>query len=122
MSQIYLDVHQGPVQNFYLAKNDIVFEGNEISVHRRLHPNLGEKSSRKVYANAYDTETITTQDLFVSFARLTVGLTVPKDHMKHLQVIETQKLSHALFESIYELIALNFGEPDKLHSREIKIT
>jgi len=121
MSQIYLDVHQGPVQNFYLTKNDIVFEGDEISVIRRLHPNLGSKKSQKVYADAYNTETVTTQDLFVSFARLTVGLSIPKGHLKHLQVIETQKLSHALFASIYELIALNFSEPNKLHSREIKI-
>lgn len=119
MSQIYFDIHQGLVQNLQLMKNDIVFQGNHIKLNQRLHPKLGDVFSESEYADAYDSDTITMQDLFVSFVKKSMGLKIPGRHDEHLQFLRSQKLTHKLFSSAYVLIAEDFEHPGK--SNEIII-
>lgn len=113
MSQVYFDIHQGSVQNWVITKNDVVFKGNHIELTQRLHPKLGAAYSKKEYANAYNDETITLQDLFVSFVKKSVGLQIPAEYDRHLQLLSTQRLTHRLFSSAYELIAEEYVSPGR---------
>lgn len=112
MSQIYFDIHQGSAQNWLLVKNDIVFEENKIETTRRLHLKLGESYKNIKYSDAYDSETVTLKDLFISFAKKTAGIEVPERHDEHLQLLKTQRLTHRLFSATYELIAEDYARPD----------
>jgi hypothetical protein len=113
MSQIYFDIHQGSVQNWTLSKNDIVFEGNNIETVQRVHSKIGKSYSKIVYSDAYDKQTITLEDLFVSFVQKSIGLEIPAIHDTHLQFLRSQKLTHRLFSAAYELIAQDFVNPGK---------
>ena len=121
MSQIYFDIHQGALQNWLLTKNDVVFEGNNIEITQRLHPALGKSYFTKKYTDAYDSQTVTPKDLFVSFVKKSMGLSVPKVHDEHLQLLTTQELTHRIFSASYELIASDFIEPDKVHKIKINL-
>lgn len=112
MSQIYFDIHQGSVQNWLLIKNDVVFEENKIETTQRLHKGLGEGYRKINYSDAYDSETVTLKDLFISFAKKSVGIEVPEKHDEHLQLLSTQKLTHRIFSATYELIADNYVHPE----------
>ena len=111
MSQIYFDIHQGSVQNWQLIKNDVVFEENKIETTQRLHSTLGVSHRNIKYSDAYDSETVTLKDLFISFAKKTVGIDVPEHHDEHLQILSTQRLTHRIFSATYELIANDYVHP-----------
>ncbi|MEI7758963.1 MAG: Gfo/Idh/MocA family oxidoreductase [bacterium] len=111
MSNIYFDIQQGSVQNWSIMKNDVVFEENYIETTQRLHPKLGNSYTKKKYTNAYDSQTITLEDLFVSFVKKSAGIEVPENHDQHLQLLNSQKLTHRLFSATYELIALDYNDP-----------
>ena len=120
MSQIYYDIHQGPLQNWLLIKNDVVFEENRIAITQRKHPSLGPSYKHEEYKDAYDKQTVTPTDLFVCFVKKCVGLPVSADHLAQLQFIEDQGLSHRIFSASYEQIARQYVDP---HNRdEISIT
>lgn len=121
MSQIYFDIHQGSLQNWLLTKNDIVFEGNNIEITQRLHPELGNPYLKEEYTDAYDSQTITPKDLFVSFVKKSIGLSVPNIHDEHLQLLTTQELTHRIFSASYELIAKKYAESHALPSIRIEL-
>lgn len=121
MSQIYFDIHQGSIQNLQLIKNDIVFKGNHITLNQRLHPKLGDVFSENDYADAYDSDTVTMQDLFVSFVKKSIGVNIPAKHDEHLQLLRSQKLTHRLFSSAYVLIAKDFAYPGKSNQIMIEL-
>ncbi len=121
MSQIYFDIHQGALQNWLLIKNDVVFEGNTIEVTQRLHPNLGDTYCKSAFADAYDSQTVTPKDLFVSFVKSSIGIPVPDSHDKQLQLLDTQELTHRIFSASYELLAKNHVEPNVLSSIRIPL-
>lgn len=114
MSQIYFDIHQGALQNWLLIKNDVVFEGNTIEVTQRLHPELGHSYWKSEFADAYDNQTVTPKDLFVSFVKMSVGMPVPEVHDEQLQLLDSQELTHRIFSASYELLAKNYEEPNTL--------
>lgn len=111
MSQIYFDIHQGSVQNWQLIKNDVVFGGDTIEITQRLHPALGKSYSNTKFTNAYDKQTVTPKDLFVSFVKKSMGLPVPKTHDEYLQLLNGQELTHRIFSATYELIAQDYVDP-----------
>jgi hypothetical protein len=119
MSQIYFDIHQGSVQNWLLTKNDVVFEGNEVDITQRMHPTLGQEYNKMSYTDAYDSQTITPKDLFASFVKKSIGVTVPKKHDEHLQLLNSQELTHRIFSATYELIARQYVDPN--NNQEISI-
>lgn len=119
MSHVYFDIHQGSIQNWSLSKNDVVFEGNNIEITQRLHPNLGKNFTKLKYKDAYDSDTVTLKDLVVSFAKKSVGIDVLEEYDKHLQLLSSQRLTHRFFSASYELIAQNCVYPD--YSKEIII-
>lgn len=121
MSQIYFDIHQGALQNWLLIKNDIVFENNNIEITQRLHPKLGNSYLKEEYADAYDSQTITPKDLFVSFVKKSLRLPIPKIHDEHLQLLTTQEITHRIFSASYELIAMKHAEPNNLASIRINL-
>lgn len=105
MSQIYYDIHQGPLQNWQLIKNDVVFFGNNIHIKGRLHPTLGKQVKEYSYEEAYDKGTLTPKDLCMSFIKYTAGLKVSKKHLRLLSTFENQNLTNKLFSLFYEKIA-----------------
>lgn len=121
MSQIYFDIHQGALQNWLLIKNDVVFDGNNIEITQRLHPTLGNPYLKEEYAEAYDTQTVTPKDLFVSFVKKSMGLPVPEAHDSHLQLLTTQELTHRIFSASYELIAKKYADPKATPSIRIEL-
>ncbi len=122
MSQVYFDVHQGAMQNWQLVKNDVVFEENKIRLVRRLHPSLGEAYTEEYYRDAYDSQTITPKDLFSSFVKKSIGVKIESEHDKHLQLLETQALTHRIFSASYELIALSSLASHKNHCVRISLS
>ncbi|MEK7516921.1 MAG: Gfo/Idh/MocA family oxidoreductase [Patescibacteria group bacterium] len=108
MSQVYMDIHQGTIQNWQLIKDDIVFFGNKISIKGRKHPKLGNKIELLQFEEAYDKGTTTPRDLFMSFIKATAGLLVPSEHLSLLSTFENQNLTNKLFSTFYEKIAEEF--------------
>lgn len=121
MSQMYLDIHQGSVQNWQLVRNDVVFESDNIEITQRLHPALGESYATTKFTDAQDIHTIASKDLVGSFIKKSMGLPVPKTHDKHLQLFNSQELSHRIFSATYELIAQEYAFPDKVRAGDIAI-
>lgn len=121
MSQIYFDIHQGALQNWLLIKNDVVFEGNTIEVTQRLHPELGDSYWKSEFADAYDSQTVTPKDLFVSFVKSSIGMPVLEVHDAQLQLLDTQELTHRIFSASYELLARNHVEPNVPSSIRIAV-
>lgn len=121
MSQVYFNIHQGALQNWTLTKNDVVFEGNNIEIAQRLHPKLGNQYFVKKYEDAYDNQTITPKDLFISFVKKSMKLSTPKTHDKHMQSLETQRLTHRIFSASYELMAKKYTNPKSTPSVRIAL-
>ncbi|MCA9329385.1 Gfo/Idh/MocA family oxidoreductase [Candidatus Saccharibacteria bacterium] len=122
MSQIYFDIHQGSIQNWSIIKNDAVFTKNHIETVQRLHPKLGKSHQKRKYTNAYNSQTITLEDLFVSFVKKSVGINVPEKHDEHLQLLNSQKLTHRIFSAAYELIAQDYTNPGNRDVIEIDMS
>ncbi|SCL54669.1 Oxidoreductase family, NAD-binding Rossmann fold [Micromonospora peucetia] len=105
MSQVYLDIHQGMMQNWQLIKNDRVFYGDSITTIRRQHPSLGEEYRKTEYSNAYEEQTITPRQLTQSFILASGGYEVDALHLSHFATLQEQRLAMRLFSAFYELIA-----------------
>ena len=107
MSQIYLDVHQGALQNWQLIKNDIVFFGNNIQVKGRMHPKLGKTEITQEFGDAYDVSTITPKDLLMEFIKKCGGYEVSKN-IDYLSNLDDQILTNKIFYKFYTKIAEHF--------------
>lgn len=108
MSQIYMDIHQGGIQNIQLIKNDVVFFGNNIDIKKRKHPKIGNTLETTSYEEAYEKDTITPQDLFMSFIKYTAGYKISKEHLQLLSTFENQGLTNRLYSKFYEKLAEEF--------------
>ena len=108
MSQLYIDVHQGALQNWQLIKNDVVFHGNEITTIGRQHPLIGIPYRKTKYSEAYEKGTISPQDLVISFIKYSGSLKISNDHFSLLSTIDNQKLTNRLFSKFYEKIAEDY--------------
>ena len=109
MSSVYFDIHQGPLQQWQIIKNDEVAKGHTIEIKHQLHPALGEKQETSVYSDAYEANTLTSKDLFKWFIRACGGLSVPKEMDNLLSTIETQNLTNRLYTLMYEKIAEEYS-------------
>jgi len=109
MSQIFMDIHQGVLQNWQLIKNDEVFDGNEIEVTHRSHPKVGLKSERLIYDDAYE-KSSTPKNLVEDFL---LGSEATSSTDKDLQDIHSQRLSQKLFSIAYLKIAEEFEGDSK---------
>lgn len=105
MSQLYIDVHQGALQNWQLIKNDVVFYGNEITTIGRRHPKVGVPYKKNKYSEAYEKGTVSPKDLVISFVKYSGGLKISSNHFNLLSTIDNQKLTNRIFSKFYEEIA-----------------
>ncbi len=105
MSQVYLDIHQGPMQNIQLIKNDVVFSGNTITVNRRVHPMLGSDVMHQEFEDAYVEGAITPVDMISNFIRYSGGMEFDQGVLDITAKYEDQVLTNRLFSKFYELIA-----------------
>ena len=108
MSQVYIDIHQGALQNIQLVKNDVVFFGNNIYIKNRKHPKIGNTLETINYEEAYDKDTITPQDLFKSFIKHTAGYSISDDHLRLLSTFDNQNLTNRFYSKFYEKLAEEF--------------
>ena len=104
MSQIYMDIHQGAVQNWQLIKNDVVSQGENISLIGRKHPNLGDVYIQENYTNAYESG-MSPKDILQQVIRTIVGEDIEHTQLSLVATFETQRLSQRLFSLMYELLA-----------------
>jgi len=119
ISHSYFDIHQGALQNWQIIKNDIVFEGNNITIVGRQHPSIGVKLIKKVYKNAYNTSTLTPADLIESFVRYTKGEILSKKRMELLSSFDNQDLTNMIFCKFYEKIAEDYY--NKTHRKKVSV-
>ncbi|MFA6518902.1 MAG: Gfo/Idh/MocA family oxidoreductase [Candidatus Shapirobacteria bacterium] len=119
MSHVYLDIHQGALQNWQIIKNDVVFEGNNITVIGRQHPYVGKKYIKKVFRDAYDKNTLTPTDLIESFVNYTLGEKLLSKKMNLLSSFNNQDLTNKIFCKFYEKIAEEYY--NQTHRRKIHI-
>lgn len=108
MSQVYIDIHQGALQNIQLVKNDVVFFGNNINIKNRKHPKTGTALETISYEDAYDKDTITPQDLFISFIKHTAGYSISEEHLRLLSTFDNQNLTNRIYSKFYEKLAEEF--------------
>jgi hypothetical protein len=113
MSHIYFDIHQGVFQNIQLFKNDVVCEKYSINTIRRQHPSIGIPYEIKVFNNPYEKNTVTAQDLLIAFIKQSAGVSVNKNHLKHLATLESQRLSIELFAAFYKAVSKHFSGETK---------
>jgi hypothetical protein len=83
---------------------------------------LGETHKKASYTDAYDNQTVTPKDLFASFVKQSVGLPVPQKHDEHLQLLNSQALTHKIFSAAYELIAQEYVDHDSKQEISIDVT
>ncbi|HSW74984.1 MAG TPA: Gfo/Idh/MocA family oxidoreductase [Candidatus Saccharimonadales bacterium] len=113
MSQVFVDVHQGVLQNWLAIKNDIVFNENVIEVTRRQHPALeGRSLERKVFSKAYEIDTLTPVHLTEYFLKKTIGEATAAE-ISQLPNITSQILSERIFSACYEQIAHLYKHPTR---------
>lgn len=105
MSHLYIDVHQGALQNWQLIKNDVVFYGNEITTIGRRHPKIGTPYKKNKYTEAYEKGTVSPQDLVINFIKYSGGLKISSNDFNLLSTIDNQKLTNRIFSKFYEEIA-----------------
>lgn len=119
MSQVYIDIHQGALQNIQLVKNDVVFFGNNINVKNRKHPKIGNTLETINYKEAYDKDTITPQDLFISFIKYTGGYSISGEHLRLLSTFDNQNLTNRFYSKFYEKLAEEFELKENVISKPI---
>lgn len=108
MSQLYIDIHQGALQNWQLIKNDVVFFGNEITTIGRIHPKIGNSHKKRKYSEAYEKGTISPQDLLINFILYSANKKLPQKTINLLTTIDNQRLTNKIFSKSYELIAFDY--------------
>lgn len=117
MSQLYIDIHQGALQNWQLIKNDRVFHGNEITTIQRQHPEIGSEYEFTNYPDAYETETITPRDLVQTFLLHSNSSASSAMCKPYLATLNGQSLTYRLFSCFYELIAHNYGKKNHRYNQ-----
>jgi hypothetical protein len=107
MHQLFMDIHQGAIQNYVLMQNNEIFsEAKTTDIIRRMHPKLGKSYEVIEYPRSSDFEDgMKPTDVFKSFIRRGMGFSIPHSHEKHLQVWMMEKLTHELFIACYKKIA-----------------
>lgn len=112
MQQIFIDVHQGALQNYVLRRDDVVFlEKKRTEVVRRLHPRLGTSYEKLVFADEDHEAGMRPVDVFRSCVQRLRGAAVPAAHEHNLHVWMTERLTYQLFACTYEKMAERFGSP-----------
>jgi predicted dehydrogenase len=111
MSQMYADIHQGPLQQFQFLKNDEVFTNDIITLRHRLHPLLGASYHEQVFQDAYGSSPVTTGDLVSAFLLRSVGWEAGSAG-DLLVDLDAQRLTYRLFSSMYEQVASNLRKSD----------
>lgn len=121
MSQVYMDIHQGALQNWQLTKNDVVFSGENITLIGRKHPKIGEIFQQEEYKNVYDKGT-NPKDLLKTFIQQASGMQVDKKYINLVSTFETQKLTNKFFSLFYEKIAEEFELKHVLSKKHVEST
>lgn len=117
MSSVYIDIHQGPLQQIQLIKNDEVVLGHNIELRKWLHPLLGEKQENWHYKHAYEKGILTSKGLFECFIKATMKLHLPKEELNLLSIIDGQNLTNRLYSAMYEKLAEEFYQ--KNHAQDV---
>lgn len=104
MSQLYLDIHQGALQNIQLVKNDVVFFGNTITTTKRVHPVLGSDVKDSV-GDAYVNGAITPSEMVGNFIRYSAGMDFDRTVLDATTRYEDQVFTNRIFSKFYELMA-----------------
>ncbi|MDE1833667.1 MAG: Gfo/Idh/MocA family oxidoreductase [Candidatus Micrarchaeota archaeon] len=118
MSHLYIDVHQGALQNFQLVKNDVVFRGHSILLNRRIHPRLGQDSLNQRFDDAYEKNAITVKEMVAAFIQKSAGMDHERAHLGMAQPYEGQALTNRLYSKFYELMAAQAsGKEDEVDRR-----
>lgn len=112
--EVYLDIHQGAIQQWQLIKNDEAVLGHNIDLWQRFHPRLGKKLKTMSFSDAYEHGTLTSKDLFKSFIRVCANKKISKKQLSMLSSIDDQNLTNRLYSVMYEKIAEEFY--NKRHS------
>lgn len=115
MSQLYMEIHQGPMQSWQLFKNDVVFHGNNIDIIGRQHPIIGRLYEKETFNEAYETNTVSPKDLLKFFIKHSVGINVPPKYLSLLSTINNQKLTNKVFTKFYEIIAEEYEKKNKIN-------
>lgn len=105
MSQVYIDIHQGALQNIQLIKNDVVFFGNTVTVNRRVHPALGSDDIHQEFDDAYVREATTPIDMIGNFIKYSSGMSFDQEMLDATTKYEDQEFTNKLFSMFYERIA-----------------
>ncbi|WP_326817329.1 Gfo/Idh/MocA family oxidoreductase [Streptomyces sp. NBC_01762] len=110
MSQFTLDINQGSIQHIGVFKNDVVGEDYRIRVQRRRNPVVADEPYvEEVFHNAHAGSSVTPQDVLRAMVGLASGEAAPTQVADRISFFEDQRLSHHLFGTFYELIAMNAG-------------
>ncbi|MFF4502730.1 Gfo/Idh/MocA family oxidoreductase [Streptomyces sp. NPDC001401] len=121
MSQFTLDINQGSIQHIGVFKNDVVGEDYRIRVQRRRNPVVtGEPYAEDVFHNAHAGSSVTPQDVLRAMVRLASGEAAPTQVADRISFFEDQRLSHHLFGTFYELIAMD-AEGAKATERVVEL-
>jgi hypothetical protein len=114
VSHFTVDINQEGLQSWQIGKNDIVFEGNDITLQGRRHSLIeGESTVSRVYENAYEPE-ISMKDLLAHTIEKLLEDTAIDDH-PIIRTLAEERLATELYASCYELIAAQYEHPNKLH-------
>lgn len=107
MSQLMLDVHQGALQNWQLIKNDVVFEEDNITVHRRIHPSLSRQTLIKTdYEDAYRSDDLNPKQQVAAFLTCIANGNQKVDGFA--QDIEEQVFTMDIFAAAYHALAAEY--------------
>jgi predicted dehydrogenase len=114
VSHFMIDVNQEGLQSWQISKNDIVFEGNNISLQGRRHPLIeGESFVSHLYEDAYEPE-ISMKDLLAhTIEKVQSGNNVEGHSV--IRSLEEERLAAEIYASCYELIAEQYKDPLKNH-------
>lgn len=114
VSHFMIDINQEGLQSWQISKNDIVFEGNSITLQGRRHPLIkGDDFVSHLYKDAYEPE-ISMKDLLahtIEQIQLERGI----ENHSVIRSLEEERLATEIYASCYELLAKQYKEPLKLH-------
>ncbi|HEX5758563.1 MAG TPA: Gfo/Idh/MocA family oxidoreductase [Thermoanaerobaculia bacterium] len=127
MSQIVIDLHQGPCQSIRLLKNDVALGQQAIRYERWVHPMLSNPPYEELlFADAYEAETTTPKRLVEEFIKMLAGVVTEAEAISLPVPIESQELTHRLYAACYELLAQEAEDPSRnegkrSHSRRVAL-
>jgi len=107
MHQLYVEIHQGPLQNWTLRQDHIFGTPNQANFVSRKHPTLCEKNDTEYQENKYHGEKefkhLNSKDFIENILLFLAGSSKYDENM--LVNVSSQKLSVDIFSAIYEAIA-----------------